>query len=267
MGHVRVYAIGDAWPATNGCAASTCSIPWAGTPSVCRPRTRRSSTTCTRRSGPTRISTTCGRSSQDGHPYDWDREVTTCEPDYYKWDAAHLHPDAGARPGLPATRTVNWCPCQTVLANEQVEEGRSWRCGREVEKRDMSSGSSRSPTTPRSCWRPGQADRAGPSASRRCSATGSARARARRSTFAVAEPRDLEDPRVHHPARYALGATFMVLAPEHPLVDKLTDAEASARGRGLRAKAKWESEIERTAERQPKTRASSSARCDQPGQR
>src|SRR5258705_10573414 len=65
-----------------------------------------------------------------GISYDWDREVATCDPAYYKWE--QLVFIRMLERGLAYRRRsrVNWCPsCQTVLANEQVEAGRSRRGG------------------------------------------------------------------------------------------------------------------------------------------
>lgn len=73
-----------------------------------------------------------------GLSYDWDREVATCHPDYYRWTQwffLKLH-----EMGLAYRKKsfVNWCPsCATVLANEQVVDGRCERCGTEVGKKDL----------------------------------------------------------------------------------------------------------------------------------
>ncbi|MGK2946577.1 MAG: leucine--tRNA ligase [Candidatus Malihini olakiniferum] len=73
-----------------------------------------------------------------GFGYDWDREVTTCKPDYYRWEQwffINLY-----EKGLVYKKTsaVNWCPHdQTVLANEQVIDGRCWRCDGEVERKEI----------------------------------------------------------------------------------------------------------------------------------
>ena len=74
-----------------------------------------------------------------GTGYDWTRELATCEPSYYRWNQwifLRLYED-----GLAYKREapVNWCPKdQTVLANEQVEDGRCWRCGSLVQRRNLS---------------------------------------------------------------------------------------------------------------------------------
>ena len=75
---------------------------------------------------------------QLGFSYDWDREVATCDPDYYKWEQKFF--TELYRRGLvyKKSSTVNWCPNdQTVLANEQVVDGRCWRCDTPVEMREI----------------------------------------------------------------------------------------------------------------------------------
>jgi leucyl-tRNA synthetase len=74
-----------------------------------------------------------------GTSYDWTREFATCDPAYYRWNQwlfARLYESGLAyKHGAP----VNWCPFdQTVLANEQVENGRCWRCDSPVERRTLS---------------------------------------------------------------------------------------------------------------------------------
>ncbi len=73
-----------------------------------------------------------------GFSYDWDRQVVACDPEYYRWGQWMFL--KFWEKGLVERRNnpVNWCPsCQTVLANEQVTEGRCWRCDSEVEKRPL----------------------------------------------------------------------------------------------------------------------------------
>lgn len=73
-----------------------------------------------------------------GLSYDWDREVATCHPDYYKWTQwlFLLFYDMGL--AYKKKAAVNWCgDCNTVLANEQVVEGRCWRCDSVVVKKEL----------------------------------------------------------------------------------------------------------------------------------
>ncbi len=73
-----------------------------------------------------------------GFSYDWDRTVVACDPEYYRW-GQWIFLEFWKR-GLVERRNspVNWCPeCATVLANEQVIEGRCWRCHSEVQKQDL----------------------------------------------------------------------------------------------------------------------------------
>lgn len=74
-----------------------------------------------------------------GLSYDWDREVTTCKEDYYKWTQCFF--ELFYKRGLAVKKesAVNWCDtCNTVLANEQVIDGKCWRCDHEVVKKDLS---------------------------------------------------------------------------------------------------------------------------------
>jgi leucyl-tRNA synthetase len=85
-----------------------------------------------------RIATMKAQIKRLGSAYDWRRELSCCEPDYYRWTQwlfVQLH-----KAGLAYKQMapVNWCPsCQTVLANEQAEGGVCDRCGTEVVKRDL----------------------------------------------------------------------------------------------------------------------------------
>jgi leucyl-tRNA synthetase len=73
-----------------------------------------------------------------GFALDWSREITTCEPEYYKWDQWLFNRFYDDGLAYQDEAAVNWCPsCETVLANEQVEDGLCWRCDGPVETRDM----------------------------------------------------------------------------------------------------------------------------------
>jgi len=75
---------------------------------------------------------------QMGFSYDWDRELATCDVSYYRWEQK-LFVEM-FRKGLAYKKRsfVNWCPsCETVLANEQVEDGACWRCDNEVNQKEL----------------------------------------------------------------------------------------------------------------------------------
>ncbi len=73
-----------------------------------------------------------------GYSYDWRREVATCHPGYYRWEQLFFL--RWLEKGLVYRKKApqNWCPdCHTVLANEQVEDGRCWRCNSVVEQKEL----------------------------------------------------------------------------------------------------------------------------------
>ncbi|MDR1195644.1 MAG: leucine--tRNA ligase [Endomicrobium sp.] len=73
-----------------------------------------------------------------GISYDWDREIASCDPDYYKWNQWLFIKMWEKGLVFRKKANVNWCPsCNTVLANEQVSEGVCWRCKSHTEHRDL----------------------------------------------------------------------------------------------------------------------------------
>jgi leucyl-tRNA synthetase len=73
-----------------------------------------------------------------GFSYDWDRELATCRPEYYRWEQLFFIKMFEQGLVYRKMTTVNWCEtCQTVLANEQVINGACWRCDNPVEPQDM----------------------------------------------------------------------------------------------------------------------------------
>ena len=163
---------------------------------------------------------------------DWERELATCDPSYYRWNQWLFLRMLEKGIAYRKTGVVNWDPVdQTVLANEQVIDGRGWRTGALVEKREIPmyylQHHALRRRAARGARRPAAA---GPSACARCRPTGSAAARAARSAFPYAP-----DTRAALGAEGALrvfttradtlfGVTFMAVAAEHPL------ALAAARG-------------------------------------
>jgi len=75
---------------------------------------------------------------QLGFSYDWDREIATCSPEYYRWEQWLFLKMYEKGMAYRKESYVNWCePCQTVLANEQVEAGLCWRCSQPVRQKKL----------------------------------------------------------------------------------------------------------------------------------
>jgi leucyl-tRNA synthetase len=73
-----------------------------------------------------------------GFSYDWDREFATCDVEYYKWEQLIFLQMYKQDLVYKKTSFVNWCPkCETVLANEQVEDGCCWRCDSDVQQKEL----------------------------------------------------------------------------------------------------------------------------------
>ncbi len=79
-----------------------------------------------------------GQFNSMGFGLDWEREVSTCRPEYYRWGQWFFKKLYEKGLAYKKRSFVNWCEdCQTVLANEQVEEGKCWRCGNEVRQKEL----------------------------------------------------------------------------------------------------------------------------------
>jgi leucyl-tRNA synthetase len=75
---------------------------------------------------------------QLGFSYDWEREIATCKPEYYRWEQWLFLKMYEKEMAYRKESFVNWCEaCQTVLANEQVEAGLCWRCGQQVRQKKL----------------------------------------------------------------------------------------------------------------------------------
>ncbi len=73
-----------------------------------------------------------------GFCYDWDREISTCDPDYYHWTQWIFEKLYEKGLAYESQAPINWCPhCKTGLANEEVKEGKCERCGAQVEKKNI----------------------------------------------------------------------------------------------------------------------------------
>ncbi|MGH7834031.1 MAG: leucine--tRNA ligase, partial [Candidatus Binatia bacterium] len=79
-----------------------------------------------------------GQLKRMGFSYDWQRELATCEPGYYRWNQWIFLKLYERGLAYKKSSLVNWCPsCETVLANEQVIDGGCWRCDTEVTQKEL----------------------------------------------------------------------------------------------------------------------------------
>jgi len=79
-----------------------------------------------------------GQLKRMGLSYDWDRELATCDVEYYRWEQKIFLEMFEKGLAYKRSSFVNWCPsCETVLANEQVEDGACWRCDSDVVQKEL----------------------------------------------------------------------------------------------------------------------------------
>ena len=189
-----------------------------------------------------------------GLSVDWDREVTTCKEDYYKWTQWLFIQLFKKGLAYKKEAAVNWCEhCATVLANEQVIEGKCWRCDSEVTKKNLSqwflkitdyaevllqdldklTGWGDNVKTMQHNW-------IGKS-------TGTI------LKFKVKEIDGLEVPVYTTRPDTAYGITYLVVAPEYPDIEKLTTPEQKEEVEKYRENARKMSEIERLSTERIKT--------------
>src|SRR5262245_59472360 len=255
MGHVRNYAIGDAitrykrmrgynvlhpmgWDAF-GLPAENAAIDNGVHPAVWTYEN---------------IATMKAQMKTLGISYDWDREVATCDPEYYRWEQLIFVRMFERGLAYKKSARVNWCPsCQTVLANEQVEAGRCWRCDSEVVAKEIEGWYFKITAYAEELleW----CDRLTGWPERVLTR--------QRNWIGKSEGVEFDLPVAAQPGLAirvfttrpdtSFGMTYAVLAPEHPLVDHLvTDAAERAAVVAFRAEVARESEIERLATDRPK---------------
>jgi leucyl-tRNA synthetase len=182
-----------------------------------------------------------------GSIYDWSREVNTCLPDYYKWTQwffLKLYEHGLAYRGQAQ---VNWCPqCQTVLANEQVVgEGNCERCGTAVIKRDLEQWFFRITKYADELMEFEGID--WPERIKIMQRNWVGKSTGTEISFELDHPAAKEKEIRVFTTRpdTTFGVTFMVLAPEHPLVARLTSPEKRAEVAAYIAKTRRQTEIER----------------------
>ncbi len=199
-----------------------------------------------------------GQLQRLGLSIDWSREIATCHPDYYRWTQWLFLQFLDAGLAYQKEASVNWDPIdQTVLANEQVDgEGRSWRSGAKVEKRLLRQWFLRITAYADALVDDLPALTGWPERVRTMQANWIGRSEGAELRFAVVAPGGSApiDPICVFTTRpdTIYGATYLVLAPEHPLVDRLTTPEQALAVAAFRDLVSGQSEQDRTAEDRPK---------------
>lgn len=182
-----------------------------------------------------------------GIMYDWSRELATCSPDYYRWNQWLFQLLYKKGLAYRAKATVNWDPVdQTVLANEQVDaEGRSWRSGAKVEKRELAQWFFKITAYAERLLNDLDGLTDWPERVKVMQRNWIGKSEGAEVQFRSEQG----DPIVVFTTRpdTLWGATFLVLAPEHPLVNMLTTAACRAEVDAYVQRARLESEIERTS--------------------
>ncbi|NLC70556.1 MAG: leucine--tRNA ligase [Desulfuromonadaceae bacterium] len=199
-----------------------------------------------------------------GFSYDWEREIATCDPGYYRWEQLIFLKMLEKGLAYKKRSAVNWCPqCLTVLANEQVEEGCCWRCHSEVEPKELEQWFFKitdyaqellDETYRMSGW---------PEPVLIMQRNWIGRSIGCEIDFPVADSEIRI--RVFTTRQDTLfGATFMSLAPEHPLALKLTTAERRSEVEDFIGRIRKEDKIRRTSEDYEKEGVFTGAYCLNP---
>ncbi len=182
-----------------------------------------------------------------GTSYDWTREIATCEPEYYKWNQwlfLRLYEN-----GLAYKREapVNWCPNdQTVLANEQVIDGRCWRCDHLVERRNLSQWFLKITSFADRLLADLEKLDGWPDRTRTMQRNWIGRSEGAQITFPV-ENSDERITVFTTRADTLFGATYLAIAAEHPAVEKIITKRQQAAVRDFAESLKSKSELERTS--------------------
>ena len=195
-----------------------------------------------------------GQLDRLGLSIDWDREQATCHSDYYRWTQWLFLELFDGGLAYRKNATVNWDPVdQTVLANEQVDaDGRSWRSGALVEQRQLNQWFLRITDYAEALLKDLDQLDGWPERVRTMQANWIGRSEGAEITFAVtADPATTLTVFTTRPDTLA-GASYVVLAPEHPLVDQLLDADHTDSVRRFQKEVARLSNLERTSDDGPK---------------
>jgi leucyl-tRNA synthetase len=186
-----------------------------------------------------------------GGAYDWSKELATCLPDYYRWNQwlflQFLKRGLAYRQKAP----VNWCPNHGVLANEQVHNGRCWRCEAPVSKRDLEQWFFRITDYAEDLLDFSEIDWPERIVSMQTNWIG--RSEGVEFDLPVDGHDDLKISVFTTRVDTVFGMTYVVLAPEHPLVEQLTAPERKAEVEAYVERSRRASDIERMSTDREKT--------------
>ena len=200
-----------------------------------------------------------------GLMYDWDREVATCKPDYYKWTQwlfLQLY-----KKGLAYKKeaAVNWCDkCATVLANEQVIDGKCWRCDSVVEKKYLSQWFLKITDYAEQLLQDIDKLEGWPDSVKIMQKNWIGKSQGAILRFKVKEIEGLEVPVYTTRPDTVHGITYLVVAPEYKDIEKLTTAENKEAVEAYRANARKMTEIERLSTERVKTGVPLGTHCINP---
>ncbi len=189
-----------------------------------------------------------------GLMYDWDREVATCKPDYYKWTQwlfLQLY-----KKGLAYKKeaAVNWCDkCATVLANEQVIDGKCWRCDSVVEKKYLSQWFLKITDYAEVLLKDIDKLEGWPDSVKTMQRNWIGKSQGAILKFKVKEIDGMEIPVYTTRPDTVYGITYLVVAPEYHDIEKLTTPEQKEAVEAYRANARKMTEIERLSTERVKT--------------
>ena len=185
---------------------------------------------------------------------DWDREVTTCLPEYYKWTQYFFIQMFKKGLAYKKEAAVNWCNnCSTVLANEQVIDGKCWRCDGQVEKKYLSQWFLKITDYAEELLDDIKLLEGWPDSVKTMQKNWIDRSTGAILRFKVKENPELEVPVYTTRPDTAYGITYLVVAPEYKDIEKLTNPENKAAVEEYRQNARKMSEIERLSTERPKT--------------
>lgn len=182
-----------------------------------------------------------------GLSFDWDREVTTCMPDYYRWTQWIFLQLYKNNLAYKKNARVNWCPsCATVLANEQVVDGECERCGTVVEKKSLDQWFFKITDYAQRLLDDIEKLEGWPNKVKVMQENWIGRSEGAMVAF-TAETGDTIQVFTTRPDTL-FGVSYMVLAPEHPLVAKIIEGKKEAEAvRAFAARISTLSDIERTS--------------------